>query len=86
MRFEVDVEADLEALHRARAAYNERHADDAAIDLPSFVQKMTDQAMAQVLAPLGPTTLAAALTKIAELEAALQAKDRPIQVLPEQLG
>lgn len=76
MRFEVNVDdgAGLDALHKARAAYNALHAAEQgftpADDMPTFVQRMMDQAVGQALEGLGtPTTLSAALTKISELEA-----------------
>lgn len=72
MRFEVDVDdgAGLNALHRAREAWNAANPDAQAPDMPSFVQRLADQAVAGALASLGePTTLQAALDKIAALEA-----------------
>lgn len=71
MRFEVNVDdgAGLAALHKAREAYNEAHPNATAPDMPSFVQALTDQAVAQALEALPvPSTLSAALSKIAELE------------------
>lgn len=69
MRFEVNVEADLDALHKARDAYNIANPQAAAPDMPSFVQRLMDQAVSTAMQPFGPSTLSAALTKIAELEA-----------------
>lgn len=75
MRFEVNVDdgAQLATLHKARAKYN---ADNAkaegfvpAEDMPTFVQRMMDQAVAGSISGFGPTTLSAALSKISELEA-----------------
>lgn len=70
MRFEVNVDDGngLESLHKARVAFIA--GGGTAPDMPSYVQKLTDMAVAQALAGLGqPTTLSAALSKISELEA-----------------
>jgi hypothetical protein len=75
MRFEVNVDdgANLEVLHRARAAYNEANAAAPgfvpAADMPSYVQRLMDQAVAAALEPIGITSLAAAPGRITELEA-----------------
>jgi hypothetical protein len=73
MRFEVEVGADLETLHKARDAYNAANAQVSgftpADDMPTFVQRLIDNAVAGSLEPFGPTTLSAALQRIAELEA-----------------
>lgn len=71
MRFEVNVDDgnNLDTLHKAREAYNAAHPEAAAADMPSFVQHLMDQAVAGSIEPLGPTTLSAAMTRIAELEA-----------------
>jgi len=72
MRFEVNVDdgANLVALHKAREAWNGAHPDQQATDMPSFVQCLMDQAVADVLDALPvPSTLSAALARIAELEA-----------------
>lgn len=72
MRFEVNVDdgANLDALHKAREAWNAAHPDVQAPDMPSFVQALMDQAVAGALEALPtPSTLSAALAKIAELEA-----------------
>jgi hypothetical protein len=71
MRFEVNVDdgAGLNALNRAREAWNTANPDAQAPDMPSFVQRLTDQAVAGALQALGePATLQAALDKIATLE------------------
>jgi hypothetical protein len=73
MRFEVNVDdgASFTALHKAREAWNAAHPDAVADDMPSFVQRLMDQAVAGALNALPtPSTLSAALSKIAELEAA----------------
>lgn len=76
MRFEVEVDdgAGLAALHKAREAYNATNAQVSgfvpAEDLPTYVQRLMDKAVGEALAPLGPTTLPAALAKINELQAA----------------
>lgn len=76
MRFELNVDDgdNLRTLHKAREAYNEANAKTPgfvpALDMPSYVQRLMDQAVAASMAPLGPTTLSAAMTKIADLEAA----------------
>jgi hypothetical protein len=73
MRFEVNVDdgANFTALHKAREAFNVAHPQAAAPDMPSFVQALMDQAVAGALKALpAPSTLSAALSKIAELEAA----------------
>lgn len=73
MRFEVNVDdgASFDALHKAREAWNAAHADAQAQDMPSFVQALMDQAVAGALQALPtPSTLSAALSKIAELQAA----------------
>lgn len=75
MRFEVNVDdgSGLNALHRAREAYNAKNVAVPgfvpAADMPTYVQRLIDQAVATSLEPLGPTTLGAAMTKITELEA-----------------
>lgn len=71
MRFEVNVDDgnNLDTLHKARDSYNAANPNAQAPDMPSFVQVLMDQAAAQALQPLGPTTLSAALAKVAELEA-----------------
>lgn len=75
MRFEVHVDDgnNLDTLHKARLAYNALNAGTAgfvpAQDMPTYVQRLVDQAVASSLQPLGPTTLTAAMTKIAQLEA-----------------
>ena len=88
MRFEVNVDdgANLDALHKARKAWNVAHPQAQAPDMPSFVQALMDQAVAGVLQALPePSTLSAALAKITmvtaeneslktELAAATQAK------------
>lgn len=71
MRFEVNVDdgANLTALHKARDAWNAAHQDAVAADMPSFVQCLMDQAVANALNALPqPSTLSAALAKIAKLE------------------
>lgn len=71
MRFEVNVDdgANLDALHKAREAWNAAHQDAPAGDMPSFVQCLMDQAVAGALNALPtPSTLSAALAKIAALE------------------
>lgn len=69
MRFEVNVTADLDALHKAREAWNAAHQEAPAADMPSFVQCLIDQATANALNALPqPSTLSAALAKIAALE------------------
>lgn len=69
MRFEVEVSVDLDLLHKVRDAYNAANPTAVAADMPSFVQVLMDQAVATAAQPFGPTTLAAAMTKIAQLEA-----------------
>jgi hypothetical protein len=72
MRFEVNVDdgSNLTALHKAREAWNAAHPDAVADDMPSFVQRLMDQAVAGALNALPtPSTLSQALSKIAELEA-----------------
>jgi hypothetical protein len=75
VRFEVNVDDgnNLDTLHKARARYNEQNAAASgfvpAADMPTFVQRLMDQAVAGSIEPFGPTTLSAALTKVAELEA-----------------
>jgi hypothetical protein len=87
MRFEVNVDdgAGLNALHKARAAYNEKNAAVAgftpAHDMPTYVQRLMDQAVAASLEPLGPTTLGAAMTKIAELQAAKVSLEQEVAAL-----
>lgn len=70
MRFEINVTADLDALHKAREAWNVAHPEAQAPDMTSFVQCLMDQATANALNALPqPSTLSAALAKIAQLEA-----------------
>ena len=70
MRFEVNVDDgnNLNTLHKARAAFNEQNPTKTADDLPTFVQRLMDQAVANVTEGIAPTTLGDALSKIADLE------------------
>jgi hypothetical protein len=56
MRFEVNVDDgnNLDTLHKAREAYNVAHPDAPAADMPSFVQRLMDQAVAGALEPIVP--------------------------------
>jgi len=83
MRFEVEVDdgANLASLHKARLA-----EQDPAPDMPSYIQRLTDRAVAQALAPIAPVTLPEALNKIAELEAELAASASAVPVAPAQPG
>lgn len=82
MRFEVEVDdgAGLGSLHKARLA-----EEDPAQDMPSYVQRLIDRAVAQALAPIGPMTLPQALTKIAELEAEISSLAQ-VSVVPAKPG
>ena len=94
MRFEVNVDdgANLDLLHKAREAFNAAHADLAAPDMPTFVQRLMDQVVAAALLGLGgPTTLSAALSKIADLQAKnaelkqeITASAVPVSVAPDK--
>lgn len=87
MRFEVNVDdgSNFDALHRARVDYNAKNPGAIAPDMPSFVQCLMDQAVAGALDALPtPSTLSAALAKIAQLEAekAVLEKDASLSVAP----
>lgn len=71
MRFEVNVDDgnNLNTLHKARELHNTANPSAAAPDMPTFVQRLMDQAVACAMQPIAPTSLSEALTRIADLEA-----------------
>lgn len=98
MRFEVNVDDgnNLNTLHKARVRYNAENAKAdgfvPADDMPTYVQRMMDQAASVAMDPFGPESLSAALTRIAELEASnalltreLAAAGLPASVAPALL-
>lgn len=93
MRFEVEIDdgAGLAALHKAREAYNAENAQVPgflpAQDMPSFVQRLADRAVAQVLSTVAPVTLNAALAELEQVKAekaALEAQIAPAQAKPQE--
>lgn len=92
MRFEVEVDdgAQLNLLHKARAAYNQANAQqpgfEPAADMPTFVQRLTDQAVAGVLAPLETTTLPQALARIDQLQTEKTALEQVVAARTLQVG
>lgn len=94
MKFEVMVDdgASLNVLHKAREAYNHTNAGTEgftpALDMPTYVQRLMDQAVADSMIALPVTTLAQAMTKINEIEAenAALKKEIAIPVVPAQPG
>lgn len=88
MRFEVNVDdgtSNFAALHKARDAYNAQHPDAPAPDLPSFVQRLVDNAVARALEPIVPSSMSTAMARITQLESDKEALALEVKALtPDQ--